>query len=606
MVDIQLLCGPCNRRNGADDIPAVIWPPGERHSPGQEERRPRADTVCLWHLPCFLAAHNGMSGTMSSDRLLGLLESGWRREFRAGAVAGRLGVEPGLAQAVATALGEQSRALTAGEVAERWPACVVVGIARIAAEAGTASVSGTAAFWPAWHRAAGLRPSRRSAREWGSAFLAALGALGLQPAGRTAEDAVLAHAAAPEGDDEANSGIADGVGRARLDPFGGGVFLTDDISGQARAVLPEEITAERGRLLAFDEDGALADGALPAEAVWVLYPARAELRSDPPVRTLVTSTLPLAWRGWCLVQLDLRGASWIALSGEARADADAGRRVVRGRTKPVLRTGPPIPGVTTVAGKPVFASPPDVLLPPGQATFRVEARRTESGAILASVAATGDAWRPDVLWRNVKRPLLGDLTISVTPGLRRTVMLAEGLGVTSHPAPRLTSARGLQPAEAVISAPPGMTVSPAAAAYQQEAVTREVTCVAGPVVQRLAVTPPHLRLRIDPEPGSGAAATGWHHAGPLRLTHHDLWRGGLLRIDLPGAAAAPAITVIAGGEPVQVLDPLRDGRYPLRRILDTVTVHGAAELTITVGEGTIVTFATVSGTCPVNDPWTVT
>lgn len=541
---------------------------------------------------------------MAGDRLLDLLESGWRRELRAGAVAGRLEMEPGLAQAVATALGEQSRVRTVGEVAERWPACAVVGIARNAWEAGTASLSGTAAFWPAWHRAAGLRPSGRSAREWGSAFLAALGALGLQPAGRTAEDAVLAHAAAPEGPDEADSGIADGAGRARLDPFGGGVLLADDVSGQARATLPEEIIAEGGRLLAFDENGALADGALPAEAVWVLHPASAELRSDAPVRTLVTSTLPLAWRGWRLVQLDLRGASWIALSEEA--DADAGRRVVRGRTKPVLRTGPQIPGVTTVAGKPVFASPPDVLLPPGQATFRVEARRTESGAILASATTTGDAWRPDVLWRNVKRPLLGDLTISVTPGLRRTVVLAEGLGVTSHPAPRLTSARGLQPAEAVISAPPGMTVSPAAAAYQQETVTREVICVAGPVVQRLAVTPPHIRLRIDPEPGSGAAATGWHHAGPLRLTHDDLWRGGLLRIDLPGAAAPPAITVIAGGEPVQVLDPLRDGRYPLRRILDTVTVHGDAELTITVGDGTIVTFATVSGTSPVNDPWTVT
>lgn len=546
---------------------------------------------------------------MAGDRLLDLLESGWRRELRAGAVAGRLEVEPGLAQAVAAVLGEQSRALTVGAVAQRWPGCVVVGIARIAAEAGTASALGTVAFWPAWHRAAGLRPSGRSAREWGRAFLGALGALGLQPPGCTAEDAVLVQAAAPEGHDEVGKGIADGVGRARLDPFGGGVLLTDDVSGHARAARPEEITAEGGRLLAFDENGALADGALPAEAVWVLYPAGAELRSDAPVRTLVTSTLPLAWRGWRLVQLDLRGASWITVrSGEAHADgdADAGRRVVRGRTKPVLRTGPPIPGVTTVAGKPVFASPPDVLLPPGKATFRVEARRAGSGAILASVTATGDAWQPDLLWRNVKRPLLGDLTICVTPGLRRAVVLAEGLGVTSHPAPRLTSARGLQPAEAVIAAPPGMTVSPAAAVYQQEAVTREVTCVVGPVVQRLAVTPPHIRLRIDPEPGSGAAATGWHHAGPLRLTPDDLWRGGLLRIDLPGAAAPSAITVIAGGEPVQVLDPLRDGRYPLRRILDTVTVHGDAELTITGGEGTTVTVATISGTSPVNDPWTAT
>lgn len=71
-----------------------------------------------------------MSDTMAGDRLLDLLESGWRRELLAGAVAGRLEVEPGLARAVATALWEQSRALTCGEVAERWPACVVVGAGR--------------------------------------------------------------------------------------------------------------------------------------------------------------------------------------------------------------------------------------------------------------------------------------------------------------------------------------------------------------------------------------------------------------------------------------------------------------------------------------------
>ncbi|MEX5709414.1 hypothetical protein AB1484_14130 [Parafrankia sp. FMc6] len=543
-----------------------------------------------------------ISGAIAGDRLLDLLESGWRRELRAGAVAGRLEADAGLAQAVATALGAQSRALRAGGVAQRWPACVVVGIARAAAG------SDTTAFWPAWHRAAGLRSGARSAREWGDAFLAALGALGL-PAAPTAEVAVLAHATAP-GDHAGSEGdLFDGVGQARLDPFGGGVLLTDGVSGQARAALPEEITAEGATLLAFDEDGAPVDGALPADAVWVLCPADAELRSDAPVRTLVTSTLPLAWRGWRLIQVDLRGACWIAL--DADADADASRRLVRGRTRPVLRTGPPIPGVTTVAGRPVLPLPPEVLLPPGQATFRVEARRPDSGATLASVTTTGDRWRPDVLWRGVRRPLLGEFVISVVPGLRRTVVLAEGLGVTSYPAPRLTSARGLQPAEAVISAPPGMTVSPAAAAYQEETVTREVTCVAGAVVQRLAVTPPHLRLRIDPEPGSAAEGTGWHHAGPLRLTHEDLWRGGLLRIDLPGAATPPAITVMAGGEPVQVLGALRDGRYPLRRILDTAAVHGDTELTITVDEGTVdegtvVTFATVTGAGPANDPWTVT
>ena len=99
---------------------------------------------------------------------------------------------------------------------------------------------------------------------------------------------------------------------------------------------------------------------------------------------------------------------------------------------------------------------------------------------------------------------------------------------------------------------------------------------------------------------------------PLRLTSDDLWRGGALRIDLPGIAVPPPVTVViavssgeTAGQPVQVLDPARDGRYPLRRILDTVTAHGQAELTITIA-AVPVTIATISGSSPVNDPWTTT
>lgn len=562
----------------------------------------------------------GMNGAVADGALLDLLEPGWRRELAAGVPAGHLDVEPGVARAAAATLGEQSRNLPPGGAVERWPACVIVALARVAASAGAGP------FWPAWHRAAGLRQSRRSAGEWGSAFLAALGTLGLPAAGSTADDAVLAHAVARRREDEDENldegergDVAEeggGTVGLRLDPFGSGVLRVDTASGQARAALPEDVARDCDRLLVFDTDGALAGRVLPAEAVWAICPVTAELRSDVPLRPLVTSTLPLTWRGWRLVQLDLREASWLALrDAEARAcagacaqaHADGERRVVRGRTKPVLRTGLPVPGVTTTVGKPVFAGPPEILLPPGQHSYRVEARRARSGAVLASVTATGDAWRPDALWRNVARPLLGEFTITVTPGLRRSVVLAEGLGVISYPVPRLTSPHGLEPAEAVISAPPGMTVSPAAVEYPEEDVTRQITCVAGPVVQHLTVTPPHIRLRVEPEPG-GDATTRWHHAGPLRLTIADLWRGGALRIDLPGVAVPPPVTVTArsttetGEEPVQVLDPTRDGRYPLRRILDTVTVRGHVELTITIATAPV-TIATVSGTSQVNDPW---
>lgn len=554
-----------------------------------------------------------MSAAVTGGRLLDLLEPRWRRELAAGLPAAGVDVAPDLPSAAATALGERSRALTVGETAERWPACVVVALAHVAASAGTRS------FWPAWHRAAGLRASRRSPGEWGSAFLAALATLGLPASGPAAEDAVLAHAVASGGEGQDESEGHGETASLRLDPFGGGVLRVDAASGQTRPVLPadavrpEEAAGAGGRLLAFDTDGAPVGRVLPAEAVWALYPATAELRSDVQLRIVLTSTLPLTWHGWRLVQVDLRNASWVALSdsGAEPTGADGERRVVRGRTKPVLRTGAPIPGVMTVTGENVYSGPPEVLLPPGRDWWRVEARRAGTGTVLASVTATGDTWHPDALWRNVPRPLLGELTIIVTPGLRRAVVLAEGVGVTSYPAPRLTSQKGLEPAEAVISAPPGMTISPPAVAYREDVVRREVTCVAGPVVQRLVVTPPHIRLRVDPEPGSGGTATPWHHDGPLRLTSDDLWRGGALRIDLPGVPMPPPVTVTTrstgqtAGEPVQVLAPTRDGRYPLRRILDTVTVHGHAELTITIA-AVSVTIATISGASQGNDPWAMT
>jgi hypothetical protein len=544
--------------------------------------------------------------------LLDLLEGGWRRELAAGTPAAALDTEPHLPRAAAAALGEQARSLTVTGTAERWPACVIVAIAHaaIAAAAGTC--------WPAWHRAAGLRATRRSAGEWAGAFLTALAALGLPAAGLSADDAVLAHTAlaGAEGqDDQDEAGQRDGTAGLRLDPFGGGVLRVDAASGMSDAVPPEEAAWSGDRLLVFDETGVPAGRVLPADAVWVICPAAAGLRSDIELRTLVTSTLPLTWRGWRLVQVDLRGASWLALDDagagpQGGAITDGERRAVRGRTKPVLRTGPPIPGVTTRAGRPVFASPPEVLLPPGTAIWRVEARRADSGAVLATVTTTGGTWEPDALWREVPRPLLGELTVTVTPGLRRTVAVAGGLTATFYPSPRLTGARGLEAAEAVVSAAPGMTVSPAAVAYPEETATREVTCVAGPVVQRLAVTPPHIRLRVEPEPGSGGTATPWHYAGPLRLTSADLWRGGALRIDLPGIPVPPPVTITArsaggtAGEPVQVLDPAGDGRYPLRRILDTVTACGDAELTIAVA-GAPVSIATVSRANEAKDPWTI-
>ncbi|HEY6790845.1 MAG TPA: hypothetical protein VI365_26405 [Trebonia sp.] len=605
----------------------------------------------------------------ANARLPGLLEPGWRRQLSAGVLAGTLDVEPEMLGALARTLGDQARAGSPMETARRWPACVVVAVVHTAVNAPGADRDG--GFWLGWHRAAGLRMTRRSAGEWDQAFLAALDVLSVVPASATGtapvsvREAVLAHARPtdpPSADDGRHRRP-----RLRLDPFGRGVLgtpepgdlLTWGPERPERPVLPDEAADPDDPLLAFDGNGELVGSEFPAEPVWVLYPADSELRSDVPARVMLTSRLPLTWRGWRLVQLDLRPVGWLALvrqqepaghDGAAPGSAQPAaaqpditmRHLVRGRSRPNLVTAAPLPGVTTTTGAQVFAALPEVLLPPGTGTWHVEARRADNGAVLGDVTATADDWRPDLLWQRAARPVLATVTITATPvntvipaagaaqppaqaqappGLRRAVTVAEGLSVSYFPLPRLTSDRGLEPAEAKLTTAPGMTASPQAALLPAQEATATVACVAGHAVMSLRVTPPHIRLRIEPEPGSKpepgsrGQATGWHHHGPLPLTAAQVQRGGALMIDLPGIDRDPPIEVVAtrtggvtrasadsGAQAVQVLEPTRQGRYPLRRMLDTVTALGGAELRIAI-DGRSVTIATVSAREATPDPW---
>jgi hypothetical protein len=407
-----------------------------------------------------------------------------------------------------------------------------------------------------------------------------------------------------------------GRGPVRLDPFGRGVLTRDtdpggergqDDAGSWIATSPVRVTDPADPLLAFDADGEQIAAMLPPEAVWLVYPQDRALRADRTPRVLVESRLPLTWNGWRLVQLDLGGVAWLELEP---AEGNAPRRHrVRGRSRPRLVTGAPVPGIHTPDGLPVFGTLPMVRLPSGEIRWQVEVRRSGSGRMLAVAEGSGDRWDPERLWHRVPRPVLGELAVTVTPldspratGLRQTVAVAEGLGAGFSPALRLTDARGLEPAEAVLSPASGMTASPRAAMIPPEVTGVEVTCVAGPVVLPLRITPPHCRVRIEPEPGSGDAPTAWHSLGPLPLRAADLLRGGALHLDLPGTAGDPPVEVVAAGATVQVLMPSKRGWYPLRRMLDTVSAHGGAELRITVGARTAVV-ARISAPVPAEDPW---
>ena len=552
-----------------------------------------------------------MSGALAGGTLLDLLEPGWRRHLASGEPAGTLDVEPQMLDAAARTLGDLARSEPPALLSRRWPACIVVAVAQV-----TARYDKNETVWPTWFRAAGARATRRAAADWAEAFVASLDVLGVPaPAGDPLET-VLAHAAVPAQAVATASPGPGGRRALRLDPFGRGVLARDadpgadrgrDDAGSWTAVLPVEVTDPADPLLAFDADGEPIMAKLPPEGVWLVYREDRALRSDSTPRVLVESRLPLTWSGWRLVQLDLAGAAWLEL--EPSGPDGPRRHQVRGRSKPGLVTAAPVPGVHTLDGLPVFGTLPTVRLPSGEVRWRVEVRRPGSGPPLGAAEVSGDRWDPERLWDGVPRPVLGELVVIVTAldapgaaGLRRAVTVAEGLDVGYSPALRLTADEGLEAAEAVLSPAPGMTASPRAAIIPGQATGIEVACVAGPVVLPLRITPPHCRMRIEPEPGSGGAPTPWHSLGPLALRTADLIRGGALYLDLPGAAADPPVDVVAADGTTQVLMPSKLGRYPLRRMLDTVSAHGDAELRITMGERAAV-IARVSASAADADPW---
>jgi hypothetical protein len=400
----------------------------------------------------------------------------------------------------------------------------------------------------------------------------------------------------------------------RLDPFGRGILTRHAIPGDGpaaagpwTAMSPDEISGWPDPLLAFDAEGHPIAAELPPEPVWLVHPADRPLHGDVAPRILMESKLPLPWNGWRLVQMDLSAVAWLEL---ASAGAATPRHPIRGRAKPRLVPGTPVPGISTMSGLPIFRTLPTVRLPPaGETRWLVELRRLGSGQVLAVAETDGNHWNAERLWERLPRPGLGELVVTVTalgnasaPGLRRVVAVAEGLTASYAPLLRLPRGEGLEAAEAIVIPPGGMTVAPSAAVIAAEVTAMDVACVAGEAVLPLRVTPPHWRVRIEPEPGSGGTATAWHSLGPLRLNTPDLIRGGALRLDLPTVTSDPPIEVVAAGEVVQVLVPFRRGGYPLRRMLDTVTAHGGAELRITVGTRNAV-IARITAATPVADPW---
>lgn len=130
--------------------------------------------------------------------ILDLLERTWSHRLRRVSLAAEVDAESTMVHAAAAALGEMHRGLPRGrhlELAERWPACVVVALSGVAAE-GYRSGS----FWPAWWSATGRRGRASDAQQYGEAFAAALDRLGLpgQDAPNRHLGPILLHAGVPD------------------------------------------------------------------------------------------------------------------------------------------------------------------------------------------------------------------------------------------------------------------------------------------------------------------------------------------------------------------------------------------------------------------------
>ena len=246
--------------------------------------------------------------------------------------------------------------------------------------------------------------------------------------------------------------------------------------------------------------------------------------------------------------------------------------------------------------------------------MQVAARRGVWGvppasAVLAVITTTAADWRPDQLWRQVPRPVLGTVTVTVTPvggssgaGLRRNVTIAEGLGVAYSPVPRLTSERGLEPAEAVLTAPPGMTVSPQAGVHPGR-VRHDRHDVRGWPDRRPAAG--QATAPSDADRSGTWQRREAHRVAPPRTARHRRVRAAARR-RAPSRPARSRLGSAARGDRAGTGRPGapadQAGPLPLRRMLDTVDSHREVSLRITAGGRTAI-IAHVGGTADRADPW---
>jgi hypothetical protein len=335
-------------------------------------------------------------------------------------------------------------------------------------------------------------------------------------------------------------------------------------------------------ILFFADDGRQIPGTLPLprSQLWILHPAERELDVSGAIAEVTEPPVPFGWEGWRLRLVGLDNAQEVKLRDSVRSHR------VQDQSRPRLVLGDPVRGVSTPYGSPVYDRPPRLVLP-GEPdvliSWHIDIRRAaDTSRSLVSLDIDGPA-EVD-LGRHLPRPIVGAFDVTVRGplgrGMRRTIVLAEGLAGGYLPAVRAITPEGLRPGTAEMTAAIGATVAPRAISFgpRELAHVIEYRSATGST-EPFVVTPPHVEVLC-----SGAGMTTWT-AAPVRLQTEAFADAGRLLVRVPDRNDLPDLEVCVSGTRVQAIPPSGQrspglAGYELARAADAIAEHGRAELVL--------------------------
>jgi hypothetical protein len=359
----------------------------------------------------------------------------------------------------------------------------------------------------------------------------------------------------------------------------------EDLSAELRVI------DQADPVLFFGDDGRRLAGSvsLPRSQVWIMHPADRELQFAGQPGQIAEPAVPFGWDGWRLRLVSLENAQAVGLQG--------GRpHYVELQGRPRLLLGDPLPGVATPFGSPVYPVPPRLQLPQNAGAdirWYAEIRRVgDDGTPL--VGRSVDPADETDIWEGVQRPVLGAFEVTVRGplgrGMRRTIVVAEGLSVSYTPPMRPLTGIGLAKGKASLSAAIGAIVSPASLSFEPGEKARPVEYRTATESEPFVITPPHAALLCP-----GAGVTAWT-TSMLHLETETFADAGRLLVRVPtssqGSQAAQLnqleLVVHVGGQQVQAIPASGQqsaglAGFELARAADTIAAAGRAELTVNPG-----------------------